>query len=133
MDGQYTISQLAKLASIPTTTLRYYDQIGLLEPEGRSHGNYRLYGEESLRKVKFIRAAQSIGFTLDDVKSLLLDDGTPNCGSVQESIRVRLTDIEERLKDLRHIRRVLKLTLEKCQKQNKTDRCHVIESSHCRS
>ena len=126
---RYTISQLAKSADIPTTTVRYYERIGLVEPEDRSHGNYRLYSDESLRKVKFIRAAQAIGFTLDDVKALLSDDsgGTPQCGNVQGLIEDRLTDIEERLKDLRHVRRVLKLALEKCQKQKKSDCCHVVE------
>lgn len=129
MSDQYTISQLAKSAGVPTTTMRYYERIGLVEPEDRSDGNYRLYGEESLRKVKFIRAAQATGFTLDDVKALLSDDagGAPKCGSVQGLIEDRLTDIEVRLKNLRHVRRVLKSALEKCRKQKKADCCHVVE------
>lgn len=126
---QFTISQLAKAAEIPTTTVRYYERIGLVEPEDRSHGNYRLYSDDSLRKVKFIRAAQAIGFTLDDVKALLSDDAgeTPTCGNVQGLIEDRLADIEERLKDLRHVRRVLKSALEKCRKQKRTDCYHVVE------
>lgn len=126
---QYTISQLAKAAEIPTTTVRYYERIGLVEPEDRSYGNYRLYSDESLRKVKFIRAAQAIGFTLEDVKALLSDDagGTPKCGNVQGLIEDRLADIEERLKDLRHVRRVLRSALEKCKRQKKSDCCHVVE------
>lgn len=126
---QYTISQLAKSAGIPTTTMRYYERIGLVEPEDRSQGNYRLYSDESLNKVRFIRAAQATGFTLDDVKALLLDDAgaTPKCGSVQGLIEDRLADIQERLKDLHHVRRVLKSALEKCQKQKKSDCCQVVE------
>ena len=57
MSKQYTISQLAQAADIPTTTVRYYERVGLVEPEDRSVGNYRLYSEESLRKLKFIPAA----------------------------------------------------------------------------
>lgn len=131
---QFTISQLASAAEIPTTTVRYYERIGLLEPEYRSHGNYRLYTDESLRKVKFIRAAQAIGFTLKDVKSLLgTGDGrTPACCDVQALIEDRLTDIEQRLKDLRHVRRVLKSALEKCQEQEQVDCCHVLESLRSR-
>jgi len=129
MKGQYTISQLAKSADIPTTTVRYYERIGLVEPEDRSHGNYRLYSDESLNKLKFIRAAQATGFTLDDVKSLLIDDAgrTPTCGNVQVLIEERLEDIEQRLKDLRHVRKVLKSAQEKCRTQKKTDCCQVVE------
>lgn len=130
MPNQYTISQLAKAAEIPTTTVRYYERIGLVEPDSRSQGNYRLYGDESLNKLKFIRAAQATGFTLEDVKALLLNDegDIPTCGSVQGLIEDRLEDIEQRLKDLRHVRRVLKSAQEKCQKQKKTDCCQVVES-----
>lgn len=135
MPKQFTISQLAKAADIPTTTVRYYERIGLVEPEDRSHGNYRLYGDGSLKKVKFIRAAQATGFTLDDVKSLLADEdgAAPKCGSVQGLIEDRLADIEQRLKDLRHVRKVLKSALEKCHKQKKTDCCHVVEGLHSRT
>lgn len=128
MAKQLTISQLAKQADIPTTTVRYYERIGLVEPEDRSQGNYRLYGNESLSKLKFIRAAQAIGFTLEDVKALLADeDGdTPTCGSVQGLIEARMADVEERLKDLRHVRRVLKSALEQCHQQKKSDCCQVV-------
>ena len=67
MGVHYTISQLARAAETPTTTVRYYERIGLFEPADRSQNNYRLYSDESLRKLRFIRAAQAIGFTLDDV------------------------------------------------------------------
>lgn len=128
MPNQFTISQLAKAADIPTTTVRYYERIGLVEPDGRSQGNYRLYGNESLKKLKFIRAAQAVGFTLEDVKSLLADDAgeEPTCGNVQGLIEARLTDIEERLKDMRHVRKVLKSALEQCHQQKKSDCCHVV-------
>ena len=128
MSNQYTISQLAKAADIPTTTVRYYERVGLVEPEDRSHGNYRLYSDESLDKLKFIRAAQATGFTLDDVRSLLSNEAgdTPTCGSVQGLIEERLGDIEQRLKGLRQVRKVLKNALEQCQRQRKTDCCQVV-------
>ncbi len=130
MDDQYTISKLAKSAGIPTTTMRYYERIGLVEPEDRSHGNYRLYGEDSLRKVKFIRAAQSIGFTLDDVKALLAapDSNASSCREVQTLVEERLAQVSQRLKDLRHVQRMLKSSLEKCKETERADCCHVIEA-----
>ena len=128
MTDEYTISQLANKADIPTTTVRYYERIGLVEPENRSQGNYRLYSGESLNKLKFIRAAQAIGFTLEDVKALLSDDDgdIPTCGSVQSLIEERLADIEQRLKNLRHVRKVLNNALEQCQTQKKSDCCQVV-------
>lgn len=130
MSKRYTISQLADTADIPTTTVRYYERIGLVEPEDRSAGNYRLYSEESLRKLKFIRAAQAIGFTLDDVKALL---STPrntggSCREVQSLIEARLAEVDKRLKDLRHVQRVLRASLEKCRDTERADCCHVIET-----
>ena len=130
MGRQFTISQVAKAANLPTTTVRYYERVGLFEPEDRSAGNYRLYSEESLRKLKFIRAAQAIGFTLDDVKALL---STPSntalpCREVQSLIEDRLAEVGRRLKDLRHVQRVLKSSREKCNEANRADCCHVIET-----
>ncbi|MFN4261606.1 MAG: heavy metal-responsive transcriptional regulator [Gemmataceae bacterium] len=130
MSKQYTISQLAHAANIPTTTVRYYERVGLVEPEDRSAGNYRLYSEESLRKLKFIRAAQAIGFTLDDVKALLStpSNTAASCRDVQSLIENRLAEVDQRLKDLRHVQRVLRASLEKCKDTEQADCCHVIET-----
>jgi len=128
MSEEFTISQLARAAQIPTTTLRYYERIGLVQPEDRSHANYRLYGDESLRRVKFIRAAQSIGFTLDDVKTLLAtpESSAASCRDVQSLIEERLVRVGQRLKDLRHVQRVLRSSLRKCHETERADCCHVI-------
>ena len=130
MAKQFTITQLARAADVPTTTLRYYERAGLLEPEDRSQGNYRLYTDESLRRLKFIRAAQAIGFTLDDVKQILgrVAEEPPPCRQVQTLIEGRLADIEDRLKDLRHVQRVLKSSLETCKKTEQAGCCHVVET-----
>jgi MerR family mercuric resistance operon transcriptional regulator len=127
MDKQFSISQLAKAAGAPTTTVRYYERIGLVEPENRSQGNYRMYSQESLGKLKFIRAAQAVGFTLNDVRALLgCGSDSPCCGDVQQLVENRLTDVSRRLKDARHVQRVLKGALAKCHQSNPRDTCHVL-------
>ena len=129
MSSQLTISQLAKAAGIPTTTIRYYERIGLVEPENRSAGNYRMYSERSPDRLKSIRAAQPIGFTLDDIRALLSDGGRPpRRRDVQHLIEDRLAEIDQRLKHLRHVQRVLKTALAKCQTSNPRRACHVVES-----
>ena len=111
---------------------RMSQRVGLVEPEDRSVGSDRLYGEESLRELKFIRAAQAIGFTLDDVKARL---STPrntatSCPGVQSLIEDRLAQVDGRLKELRHVQRLLKTSLEECREKEteQTDCCHVIET-----
>lgn len=130
MNRRFTISELSKAAVTPTTTLRYYERIGLLQADDRSQGNYRLYGDESLRKVKFIRAAQAIGFTLDDVKSLLAapDSSAASCREVQALIDKRLEEVAQRLKDLRHVQQVLRSALEKCREMERIDCCHILST-----
>jgi MerR family mercuric resistance operon transcriptional regulator len=130
MPERYTISQLAGAANVPTSTVRYYERVGLLEPEDRSQGNYRLYTGESLRQLRFIRAAQAIGFTLDDVKLLLgsQDETTPSCHDVQHLIEERLDEIDKRLSDLRHVQKVLRVALQKCRKTEQKGCCHVLET-----
>lgn len=130
MSEMKTISELASAAEIPTSTLRYYERVGLVNAESRSDGNYRLYSERSLQRVRFIRAAQGIGFTLEDVKILLgsQDDETPECGEVQSLIEARLGDVERQLKELRQVRRVLQRALQKCQETEKEGCCYVIET-----
>jgi DNA-binding transcriptional MerR regulator len=65
-----TIGQLGERMGVPVTTLRYYERIGLLEPEHRNHSNYRRYHAKSLEKLKFIKEARGSGLTLEDIRSL---------------------------------------------------------------
>lgn len=129
MAGEYTISQLARAVGVQASTLRYYERIGLMKPEDRSRADYRLYSQQSVRQLRFIRAAQAIGFALDDIKALLgeRDDGALSCREVQALIEARLADVEKRLKDLRHVQGALKSALAKCQ-QSEGRVCYVMDS-----
>jgi DNA-binding transcriptional MerR regulator len=129
-DGQFTIGRLAEKVEIPASTVRYYERIGLLEPEDRSQGNYRLYGQVSLRRLRFIRAAQSIGFTLDDIRLLMgaQNRRSPLCRDVQRLIAARLTEIDKQMTNLRHVQKVLKASAAKCRKTEQARCCHVIQS-----
>ncbi len=132
MSERRTIGQLAQAAGVPTTTVRYYERVGLVGPEGRSEGNYRLYGDASLQRLRFIRAAQAVGFTLDDIRTLLIaeDGSVPSCGDVQALISARLADVEQRLQDLYAVKRVLQSALQKCQRSDADEPCCVIASLH---
>ncbi|GIW98324.1 MAG: heavy metal-responsive transcriptional regulator [Pirellulaceae bacterium] len=133
MSEQYTIGRLARLADVPVTTVRYYERIGLILPEDRSGGNYRLYGESSLRRLRFIRAAQAIGLSLDDVKRLLgAGDRSPRCGQVRQLIEERLEEIDRRWRDLQEVRQVLTTALAQCRTGSPRAACRVLKELSCR-
>ena len=129
MKQHLTIGELARAAGVPTSTVRYYERVGLLEPAGRTVGNYRVYGDAALERLQFIRAAQATGFTLDDITSLLpLQAGTPaTCEKVQCLIRERLAEVKKRMDDLRRVEGVLKSALGECRKAQLSGHCEVLD------
>ena len=108
----------------------YYERAGILKPRRRSASNYRLYSEEDAERLRFIRAAQATGFTLGDVKELLRP---APCGRVQGVIEGRLEAVEARMRELRHVRRVLRRSLEECREHERTGRCRVVDELSTRA
>ena len=119
-----TIGKLASAAGVGVETIRFYEREGLLKPSARSASNYRLYSEEDLERLRFIRAAQATGFTLGDVKALLRPAA---CGKVQSLIEHRLDEVARRMAELRHVKRVLERSLRTCQEHAPSGRCKVVE------
>ena len=129
MARTYTIGELARAAEVPTSTIRYYERRGLLRPEGRSDSNYRVYDEEGLELLRFIRAAQVTGFQLRDIELLIeLRSGEGNpCGEVRAVIEERLRDLTGKLKELRHARKVLEQALDWCKSGEPEGRCGALD------
>lgn len=130
MQSNFTIGQLASEAGVKPSTLRYYERAKLLEPDGRTDGNYRIYSADALERVTFIRVAQSAGFSLDDIATLLgIRDGeTSPCEEVEHLIEHRLTEVRDRLKDLREVDRHLKQFLAICRNTEQKDHCEVLDT-----
>ncbi len=125
MGAGFTVGRLAKAAGVPASTVRYYERTGLLRRPPRSPSNYRVYGEDDVYRVRFIRAAQATGFTLDDVAELLRPSP---CRRVQARIEKRLEEVSVRMRELRHVQRVLKRALTTCHEHEPTGRCGVIDT-----
>lgn len=125
-----SIGALARAAGIATSAVRYYERVGLVRPEARTAGNYRVYGTAALERLRFIRAAQANGFSLDDIAALLAfrDGRTAPCREVQTLIEGRLAELERRAKELRHVRGVLTASLKTCRAAERTGKCEVIET-----
>ena len=126
----FSIGEVAGAVGVPTSTLRYDERAGILRPAGRTAANYRLYDESSLKRLRFVRAARAAGFTLDDIQTLLaLRAGeTAPCAEVQGLVEKRLAGVEERLRDLRSVRGVLRDSLRLCKEREATGECHVLET-----
>lgn len=120
------IGAFAKAAGVTVETLRFYQRKRLLiEPE-KPPGGIRRYGAADVARVRFVKSAQRLGFTLDEVAQLLkLADGT-HCSEASELAELRLTDVRARLKDLRRIEAALSRLVKECNAHQGDASCPLI-------
>lgn len=129
MAANYTIGSLANAASVPTSTVRYYERRGLVKPLARSRGNYRQYDDSALHRLHFVRSAQAAGFTLADIAVLLrFQDGDPaRCRKVQTLITTRLEHVNGEIEQLQAADSMLRGWLKVCRRTEKSGRCGLLE------
>jgi len=125
-----TIGQFAKAVGVNIQTIRYYERRRLLAPYARTSSKYRLYGDEEVNRLRFIKNAQALGFTLEDIRGLfnLRVDSTARCGDVQCRAQNQLAKVESKLKDLEGMARVLRSLIKSCQAGQPTERCPILKS-----
>lgn len=124
-----TSGAAADEAGVNKETLRFYERIGLIEEPPRDASNYRQYPPETVRRVKFIKRAQNLGFTLEEIETLLdLEEGQAgDREEVLEFAEEKLQDIERQLRELRRLDRVLSDLVEDCRSGDSYDSCPLIE------
>lgn len=123
-----TIGTLAKLAGVSVETLRFYQRRGLLGEPDKPYGSIRRYGQADIARVRFVKAAQRLGFSLDEVAGLLtLDDGA-HCDDARQLAELKLADVRGRLADLRRIEKVLASLVRDCCASQGTVSCPLISS-----
>ena len=129
MDG-FTIGELAKQAKVHVETLRYYERWGLIPRPRRTVSNYRVYSSENLRRVKFIKQAQGLGFSLKEIKKLLALRATPRarCADVRTYAAHKIEDIEGKIRSLAHMRKTLEKLIAECSGDGPVTRCPILES-----
>ena len=127
-DEPVRIGVLARQADVATETLRYYERLGLIRPMGRSAGNYRLYGDEARHRLNFIRRAQTLGFSLEDIAELM--SLHHKAGSkAKEARRItqrRLLEVEDKIADLERMRLGLAEMLELCDGKGPASDCPIL-------
>lgn len=123
-----TVGQLARAAAVNVETVRYYQRIGLLPMPRRDYGSIRRYLADDLKRVRFIKRAQKLGFSLDEVALLLgLSDGR-HCAETKILAQTRLAVVEEKIAGLSAIQKALKGLVAKCSKGSRGCGCPVIDA-----
>lgn len=132
----YLVGQLAKAAGVRADTVRFYEKQDLLAKPERTPAGYRIYGEPALRRLRFIRKAQALGFSLEEIKRILkLPGGASTCRCVTAMAEASLKETELKLKELERLRAMLESNLEKWKKQAPdghrmvSEFCSLIESA----
>jgi Cu(I)-responsive transcriptional regulator len=128
--GRLSIGDLSKATGAKVVTIRYYEQIGLLTIPSRTGGNYRVYKQEHMRRLRFIRRCRDLGFTLDQVRDLLRLSSQQNqaCGEVDRITAQHLTEIEQKIADLTRLADELRRLSNCCQGQGVIADCRIIEA-----
>jgi MerR family mercuric resistance operon transcriptional regulator len=115
--AEITIGKLAKNTGSNVETIRYYERIGLLPKPSRSAGGHRLYGNETMRRLTFIRRSRELGFSLDEVRNLLhhVDADHYTCAEIKAITAEHLAEVRRKLSDLRRLERALKEMIATCE------------------
>ena len=111
------IGELSRRTGCNIVTIRYYEQIALLPAPARSAGRYRVYDTADVRRLAFIRRSRELGFTLDEVRTLLslsADDGQDTCANVREVAERHLADVRAKIADLQAMEHVLADAVRRC-------------------
>ena len=130
MEKPLTIGKVAGRAGIGVETVRFYERQGLLlEPDRRASG-YRQYGEDVVARLRFIRRAKELGFTLKEVAELLAlrHDPAATRSDVREKVRAKVEDIEAKVRDLQRIRGVLLGLEQSCHGHGPADDCPILRA-----
>lgn len=127
---ELSIGAFAAAAGVNIETIRFYQRKGLLPRPRRAYGSIRRYGAPDVARVKFVKSAQRLGFSLDEIAGLLaLEDGT-RCADARVAAEHKLEDVRGKLEDLRRIESVLAQLVARCGSARGTVTCPLIAALH---
>ena len=125
-----TISQVAKRGGVNIQTIRYYERQGLLAPTSRTEAAYRIFSAESVRRIRFIKRAQELGFSLKEIKELLslrIDAHTTQA-DIRNRTQAKIADVEQKILHLQAIHASLLRMAEDCSGCGSLKDCPILES-----
>jgi DNA-binding transcriptional MerR regulator len=122
------IGRLAQRAGVRIDTVRYYERAGLLAPRARLASGYRRYTALELARLRFIRRAQTLGFTLKEVRELLALSAQRDVARVKRSAQTKLTDVEARISALEKVRQGLATLIAACPGHGRAEDCPILKA-----
>lgn len=130
------IGEFAEKAGLSVRAVRYYEELGLLEPEGHSQGGFRLYGEDNAKRIQVINFLKELGLSLEEIRDILLarrryGGGQETVGFIQQSLRNKLDLVESKLEALRRMKHELESTLKILSECECCDREVLLEGASC--
>ena len=126
--SNFSIGKLAESAGVAIDTVRYYERNGLLNPAGRLASGYRRYGEAELKRLRFIRRAKALGFSLEDIRALLELSAERNVAKVKRAAQLKLADIEARIAELERVRSGLRTLIAACPGHGRAEACPILNA-----
>jgi Hg(II)-responsive transcriptional regulator len=121
------IGELARSVGVNVETIRYYQRIGLIELPEKPYGGMRSYDHEDLQRLRFIRRAQQLGFSLENIRELL-ELSSSDCERVEKLAVEKLSLVKAKLRQLRRIESILAMTVEQCSRRKGNQPCPIIEA-----
>lgn len=124
------IGTVARECGVSIDTIRYYEREGLLPPPRRRPSGYREYDDGTIKRLRFIRHAKELGFTLDDIRELLSlsSDREQGVKGVKQRAEVRLAMVDERMAQLRRMRKGLKQLIANCPGHGPLEECPILRA-----
>ena len=122
------IGALARRAGVRIDTVRYYERSGLLAPKTRLQSGYRRYGAAELARLRFIRRAQTLGFSLKEIRDLLALSKGRDVGRVKRAAQSKLADVEQRIAALQRVRQGLASLIEACPGHGDPTECPILKA-----
>jgi len=127
---QMTIGKIAERAGVGVETVRFYERKGLIERPRRRSSGFRQYRPDAVRRIRFIKRAQEVGFTLNEINELLdlrLEPGS-TCGDVKQRAQQKVEEIDQKLRGLRRMKRSLNEMIRACDGNADVNGCPILNS-----
>jgi MerR family copper efflux transcriptional regulator len=130
VNPHFTIGAVARRAGVGIDTIRYYERENLLPAAQRRASGYRDYGPDAVARLRFIRRAKELGFTLEEIRELLALSGDRERGvkSVKQRAQARLGEIEQRIRELQRVKRGLKQLIDACPGHGALEHCPILRA-----
>jgi MerR family copper efflux transcriptional regulator len=127
-EERLTIGRLARLGGVNLETVRYYEREGLIPKPPRTRAGYRLFPQDAARRLRFIKRAQELGFSLTEIRELLSLRPSSDRPKVRARAQAKIADIDQKIQSLQAMKKVLGTLVDRCEHCGPMGECPILES-----